>query len=273
MTHPDDTILSGQVFLWEKHNDSWYGIDGSIIIRVDKNGGMYSSGGVVPDFFRDSDDRDNIHESLLGDPVLAGLVHRYPYLRITRQDFFQCMISFIVSANSNIPRIRRSLFRLCEKFGRPLEYDGMAFHTFPDPASLASAQIRDIWDCGTGYRSPYIRGAAEIAQSLDIDSIRSMPYPEARAYLCDVIPGVGDKVADCIMLFSLDFLEAIPLDRWIARVIHDMYGIGDGSPPVTKNRYTQLHNEIVGRLGEYAGYAQQYMFKAARDDSSKPLKW
>ena len=99
-----------------------------------------------------------------------------------------------------------------------------------------------------------------------------MPYGEARRCLTK-LPGVGNKVADCILLFSVGFLEAVPLDRWMARIMHQYYGIGAGLAPTANGTYDRMHQQAVNRLGPYAGYAQQYLFKTARDGSSKPLKW
>ena len=270
--HPEDTLLSGQVFLWRSAGRLWYGVNGNKILRVGPGGKVHCNSGPAPDFFRDSDNPDTVRAVLGRDPVMAGVMRQYPDLRITKQDFFQCLISFIVSANSNIPRIRRNLESICRKFGSTIAYDGMTFHTFPEPRTLARADTQDIAACGTGYRSAYVRDASRRILDVDVDVLGSMPYDDARRELC-LMPGVGNKVADCVLLFSLGFLEAIPLDRWVARMVYAMYGMGDGLPPRTDRAYTALHDDIVGRLGRYAGYAQQYMFKAARDSAAKPLKW
>ena len=271
---PRQTLKSGQVFLWEESGGYWYGVDGQRVLRVDRAGVSGSSDGRRPDFFRMGDDADAIQSSLGSDALLRQTMKRYPDLRITRQDFFQCMISFIVSANSNIPRIRRNLQDMCSRFGEAASLDGIAFDLFPTPRALAAAEVRDILACGTGYRSGYIREAAKMVNegALNPDEIMRMPYRQARAGMTRA-PGVGNKVADCILLFSLGFLEALPLDRWVVRVLSERYGLGTGKAPHTDRQYQMLHEQAVERLGPYAGYAQQYLFKMARDTASKPLKW
>lgn len=273
--NPHQTLNSGQVFLWYRHGNLWYGVNGSIILRVDDSGNIESSGSdTPPDFFRNSDDIPSVMESLSQISHLRDVIDRYPDMRITRQAFFQCVISFVVSSNSNIPRIRQNLQTICDTFGDVIHMDGMEFSTFPRPDVLASADIAEITSCGTGYRSGYIqRTSAAICDGfLRPDELRRMPYKEARQSLTQ-LSGVGNKVADCIMLFSLDFLEAVPMDRWLVRVLHTQYGIGDGSMPGTDRAYDTLHDLAVRLFGPYAGYAQQYLFKMIREDSGKTLKW
>ena len=273
--NPHQALSSGQVFLWYRRNGFWYGVDGSVILRVDDAGNVESSGpDAPPDFFRYTDDLSAITASLSQNDLLRNVIDRYPDMRITRQAFFQCVISFVVSANSNIPRIRQNLQAICDRFGDVAHMDDMAFSTFPGPDILASADIADIASCGTGYRSRYIQQTSVAIRDgfLGVDELRRMPYKEARQSLT-MLPGVGNKVADCIMLFSLDFLEAVPMDRWLVRVLHTRYGIGDGSTPGTDRVYDKLHDQAVRLLGPYAGYAQQYLFKMIREDSGKTLKW
>lgn len=263
------TILSGQVFLWEYAGGFWYGIDGGNVLKVDDTG-VVDASGHMPDFFRDSDDMYAIGASLSADPLLRRAMIQYPGLRITRQDFAQCAISFVVSANSNIPRIRGSLREICRRFGDMVRFDGMEFRTFPPPERIAGLGIPDIRACGTGYRAAYVRDAARaILEGAGPDGL---PYPAARRRLCEM-PGVGSKVADCILLFSCGYLEAFPLDRWLVRTIHDMYGIGSGKAPHSHAAYDTIHDMVVERLGPYAGYAQQYLFKMARDTADRPLRW
>ena len=272
--NPRQTLKSGQVFLWEEAGGYWYGIDGQAVLKSDRSGLVESSDGRRPDFFRMTDDVKAVRADLERDALLREIIRRYPGLHITRQDFFQCMISFIVSANSNIPRIRGNLREICSRFGRTIRWDGSSFDVFPTPAELAGADVSEVMACGTGYRSGYILDAARMVRDgdLEADRVRSMPYHEARRSLAQV-PGIGNKVADCILLFSLGFLEALPLDRWIVRVLAGQYGLGTGKAPHTTKQYEALHDEAVERLGPYAGYAQQYLFKMARDGSGKPLKW
>lgn len=265
------TLSSGQVFLWRQMDMFWYITDGQNILKVDHTG-VIDASRTMTDFFRCKDDIVGIHETFTQDQLLSELLHRYKGLRITHQDLFQCVISFIVSSNSNIPRIRRNLQEICCRFGDQIEYDGVKLYLFPTPEVLACTDIQDIKECGVGYRARYIQEASCMIRDGSCGGIDSMSYKEAQEVLCD-ISGVGRKVADCILLFSCGHLEAVPLDRWIIRIMHEYYGIGDGNIPHAPQQYDTLHDSVVDKLGPYAGYAQQYLFKMARDMSEKPLKW
>lgn len=265
------TLSSGQVFLWRQAGVFWYITDGQNILKADHTG-VIDASRTITDFFRCNDDIRSIYETLRQDTLLSKLLHRYEGLRITHQDLFQCLISFIVSANSNIPRIRKNLQEICCRFGEQTEYDGMAFCVFPTPEVMAKADIQDIKRCGVGYRARYVQEASCMMRDGSCKGIENMSYRETQDILCE-IPGVGRKVADCILLFSCGHLEAVPLDRWIIRMMHEYYGIGDGTTPHTTQQYDTLHDTVVDKLGPYAGYAQQYLFKMARDISEKPLKW
>ncbi|MCE2498188.1 MAG: hypothetical protein J4F28_04230, partial [Nitrosopumilaceae archaeon] len=226
-----DTMNSGQVFMWravQKRGKGlwWYGVHGQEILRVDGYTGRTSSyrkGGrwaaYKKDLFRDSDDPGRIPESMPQDDTTAEAARRYRNLRIIRQDPYQCMVSFITSANSNIRRITNNLSRMAETFGRPVDVEGGAgmMHLFPTPSALAGATIREIQECGVGYRAAYIKRASEMVESGEIDfgRIKKMKDYGGMMDAMLAIPGVGNKVADCIMLFSLERPDAFPLDRWM----------------------------------------------------------
>ncbi|MDE0525404.1 MAG: DNA repair protein [Thaumarchaeota archaeon] len=301
-----DTMNSGQVFLWRSVQKKgrglwWYGVQGQEILRVDGETGRtsaYRKGGkwsaYKKDLFRDSDNPGRIPESMPQDDVTAEAARRYRNLRIIRQDSYQCMVSFITSANSNIRRITGNLSRMAETFGRPVDVGGGAgtMHLFPAASALAGATIREIRECGVGYRAAYIKEASEMVESGEIDfgRIREMKDYGDMMDAMLAIPGVGNKVADCIMLFSLERLDAFPLDRWMLRVLGTRYGDVFGSrgshavssapssapssssPPsplehLTDKRYRAAHDKIAEYFGPYAGYAQQWLFKMARDDA------
>lgn len=292
-----DTMNSGQVFLWRSVQKKgkglwWYGVHGQEILRVDGRTGKTSSyrkGGrwaaYKKDLFRDSDSPGRIPESMPRDDATAEAARRYRNLRIIRQDPYQCMISFITSANSNIRRITGNLSRMTETFGKPVDAGGGAgvMHLFPAPSALAGATIREIQGCGVGYRAAYIKEASEMVESgeIDLGRIKEMKDYDDMMDAMLAIPGVGNKVADCIMLFSLERMDAFPLDRWMLRVLGTRYGdvLGSrgshaaSSPSslplghLTDKRYRATHNKIVEYFGPYAGYAQQWLFKMARDDA------
>lgn len=298
---------SGQVFLWDaikdKRRTCWYGINGQDILRIDKKAvSTYRNGKwrkYENDFLRSTDNMRDIIRSFPNDITMKAASSKYSGLRIMRQDPFQCMISFIVSANSNIQRIRTNLANIAKRFGDCTTIDGLGeFHTFPEPKTLAKAHIHDIQQCGVGYRAKYVVEASKMIASGAInleDVTRIESYCDAMdAMLC--IPGVGRKVADCIMLFSLERLDAFPLDRWMMRVLDEYYGevinlrrnvervkVAPSSSQsllstitmatktteyhLTDKQYKNAHQKITDYFGAYAGYAQQMLFKMARDDS------
>jgi len=268
----DDTINSGQVFLWKKIDSKWYGVDGKKILILEDKLDVKSKN--IHNFFRFNDDFQGIKKQLSKDKVMKKAINNFPGMRILRQDPFQCYISFIVSSNSNIPNIQTRLQKLSQKFGEKKIVDKNEFFLFPEPEKLANASINEIAKCGLGYRTKYVKKAA-IAVSkgtIDFPSLKKQDYQEARDSLCQVF-GIGKKVADCILLFSLDKLEAVPLDRWVLRILQKYYSkeFQISTKTITEKTYDELHNKIVDHFGEYAGYGQQFLFKNERDSFAK--KW
>ena len=268
----DDTINSGQVFLWKKIDSKWYGIDGKKILILKDKLDVKSKN--IHNFFRFDDDFQGIKKQLSKDRVMKKAINNFPGMRILRQDPFQCYISFIVSSNSNIPNIQTRLQKLSQKFGEKKIVDKNEFFLFPEPEKLANASINEIAKCGLGYRTKYVKKAAIAVNkgTIDFSSLKKQDYQEARDSLCQVF-GIGKKVADCILLFSLDKLEAVPLDRWVLRILQKYYSkeFQISTKTITEKTYDELHNKIVDHFGEYAGYGQQFLFKNERDSFAK--KW
>jgi N-glycosylase/DNA lyase len=206
------------------------------------------------------------------DRIVKTATKRFAGLRLLRQDPFQCYISFIVSANSNIQNIRLSLYRLTKKLGKKVRFDGKEFFLFPDANKLAGAGIAELSSCGFGYRTRYVHSASKAVRggTIDFELLKKSDYHAARDELCKV-DGIGNKVADCIMLFSLEKTEAFPLDRWMVRALHDYYPgrFSIGAKSLTERRYHTLHDELREYFGEYAGYCQQFLFKLIRDSNQK----
>mgnify|MGYP001580991212 FL=1 len=270
----ENSINSGQVFLWKKNENYWYGVNGQDILQIDNNGIINSYQKLKVDFFRESDDIKKIIKSISRDKTVKMAVKKYQGLRILRQDPFQCLISFIVSSNSNIPKIKYCLENISKKFGKKTKFQNQEFFLFPKPEKLAKASINEIIDCGVGYRAKFLREAAKMAVSkkIDFEYLKNCDYQEAKENICQV-PGVGNKVADCVMLFSLNKLEAVPLDRWIIRILEKYYlkKFEITTKTVTEKQYNILHEKIVNHFGPYAGYAQQFLFKMERENYQK--KW
>ena len=268
----DDTINSGQVFLWKKFDSKWYGINGKNILVLEDKLDIKSKN--IHNFFRFDDDFQKIKRQLSKDDIMKKAIKNFPGMRILRQDPFQCYISFIISSNSNIPNIQTRLQKLSRKFGEKIIRDDKEFFLFPKPEKLANASITDIARCGLGYRSKYVKKAAIAVNegTIDFSSLKKQDYQEARDSLCQVF-GIGKKVADCILLFSLDKLEAVPLDRWVLRILQKYYSkeFQISTKTITEKTYDELHDKIVEHFGKYAGYGQQFLFKNERESFDK--KW
>jgi len=270
----DNSINSGQVFLWEKQGSDWYGIDGQDVLKINKNGVIKSIRNLKTDFFRKNDNIEEIIKSISKDKTVKKAVKEYEGLRLFRQDPFQCLISFIISSNSNIRKIKSSLEKITKKFGKKVKIQNKEFFLFPEPEKMAKATIDEIKSCGVGYRAPFIKEAAKmvILKKIDFEYLKKCDYHEAKKNIC-LVPGIGNKVADCIMLFSLNKLESFPLDTWMIKILEKYYSkeFKIETKTITQKQYELLHEKIVNYFGPYCGYAQQYLFKMEREKNDK--KW
>jgi len=270
----ENTINSGQVFLWKNYKDFWYGVNGQDILKINSLGKITSYAKRKYDFFRNDDDMKKIIRSISKDKTTKVAVKKYLGLRLIRQDPFQCFISFIVSSNSNIQKIKSSLEKISVQLGKKVQFDNKEFYMFPEPEKIANATIKEIQNCGVGYRAKFIIDAAKMVESkqINFERLKKSNYQDAKETILTV-PGVGNKVADCILLFSLDKLEAFPLDRWMIRILHKYYSekFKLETKSITEKQYNILHEKIVKYFGSYAGYAQQFLFKMERENYQK--KW
>ena len=270
------TINSGQVFLWNKIEDRWIGVDGQDIIILNQSPfSARSSSNNINNFFREDDDLKKILLDISRDKIVARAEKQSPGLRLMRQDPFQCYISFICSSNSSIQNIKSMLGNLCKKFGTRQEFRGYELPTFPKAEILAKASMKDLIECRLGFRAKYVKEASQAVDSgkIDFAQLKKTDYQTAIDSLKNIL-GIGNKVADCIALFSLDKMEAFPIDRWTQRILLKYYKKFFNNvteKPVTEKKYEKLHEEIVEYFGPYAGYAQQFLFKMERDLNEK--KW
>jgi N-glycosylase/DNA lyase len=270
----ENSINSGQVFLWRKNGNYWYGINGQDILKISNSGSVKSYQNIKTDFFRKRDNIEKIIKSISKDSITKKAVKQYAGLRILEQDPFQCLISFITSSNSNIQKIKSSLEKMSKKFGVKVKFDNQEFFLFPKPEKLANASINEIKSCGVGYRARFIKEAANrtVLEKINFEYLKKSNYQNAKDEIC-LIPGVGNKVADCVLLFSLNKLESFPLDRWMIRILEKYYSdkFQLETKTITEKQYGILHEKIVNHFGPYAGYSQQFLFKMERENYQK--KW
>ncbi len=270
----ENSINSGQVFLWRKNGNYWYGINGQDILKISNSGSIRSYQNIKTDFFRKRDNIEKIIKSISKDSITKKAVKQYAGLRILEQDPFQCLISFIISSNSNIQKIKNSLEKMSKKFGVKVKFDNQEFFLFPKPEKLANASINEIKSCGVGYRARFVKEAANrtVLEKINFEYLKKSNYQNAKDEIC-LIPGVGNKVADCVLLFSLNKLESFPLDRWMIRILEKYYSdeFQLDTKTITEKQYGILHEKIVNHFGPYAGYSQQFLFKMERENYQK--KW
>lgn len=269
----DYSINSGQVFLWEKNENTWYGVDGQNVLAFNEKSFKKSS--LAKDFlnfFREDDDYSQIMQSISKDSIVKKAVRQFPGLRLLRQDPFQCYISFIASSNSNIQNIKKSLQQLCKKFGRKIIFDKKEFYLFPSAETLSNTSVDEIQKCGLGYRAKSVKEAslAVVSKQIDFDLLKKTDYHNAKEILLETC-GIGNKVADCILLFSLEKLDAFPIDRWVLKILEKYYSdkFQIYGKSLTEKKYNQIHEKIVNHFGPYAGYSQQFLFKMEREINQK----
>ena len=270
-----ETINSGQVFLWENYKNTWFMIDGHDIIMARQTPfEVQTFSKMAKKFFREDDNYEKILKNITKDKIVKKATKRYTRLRVIRQDPFQCCISFIISSNSNIPNIRMRLQKLCRKFGTKVRFEKREFFLFPRPERLANATLQDLQECKLGYRSKYVLDTSRAVASgeIDFDELKKADYQEGKELLLK-LPGIGDKVADCVLLFSLEKLEAFPLDTWIVKILQKYYSDNFcmDKKTISKKRYENIHQNVLDHFGKYAGYSQQFLYKMERDLNEK--KW
>ena len=268
-----ETINSGQIFLWENYGNEWFVLDGNDIIMGKQTPfEVITFSKIAKNFFREDDNYEKILKDITKDKIVKKATNRYPGLRITRQDPFQCCISFIVSSNSNIPNIRMRLQKLCRKFGKKVRFQKRDFVLFPEPKRLARATLQELKECKLGYRSKYVLDTSQAIASGEIvlDELKKMKYEQVREVLLK-LPGIGDKVADCVMLFSLEKLDSFPLDTWMLKILQKYYSnnICIDKKSISKKRYEDIHQNVLEHFGKYAGYSQQFLYKMERDLNEK----
>ncbi len=264
------SLESGQAHRWKK-SDEWYsGVVRGEFIQIRQKGHVveFQSGpspeataaAMLRDYFRLDDDLDEIYLDINRDDRVAAMVDKYPGLRILRTEPWECLVAFICSANNNIARIHQLMERMSEEFGRPVTLNGKTRHTFPAPADLAEAGEGELRRLGLGFRAPYVWEASKavLDGTLDLPALVQMPYAKAKEALMEM-KGIGPKIADCIAIFSLEKLEAFPIDVWIRRALAEWYFPDQKTPPDKV-----MLQWAQGHFGRYGGYAQQYLFHGQR---------
>jgi N-glycosylase/DNA lyase len=254
----DQTLGCGQTFRWRRLSDGlWEGPLGDQLVRMAQSGSMLEvearPGGrharrLVQDHLRASDDVREIQRKLAKDAVLASGISHVKGLRIVKMDEWECLISFVLATYANIPRITKMIETLSSQYGEEIA-DGI--RAFPTHARLSEASRTEMSRLGLGYRAGYIHSLCKTIDDESISRLGKLSFSSLREELKE-LPGVGDKVADCVSLFGFGRLEAFPIDVHIERALARLYH--------KKGGYSKLRTFASERFGEYAGYAQEYLF-------------
>ena len=270
-----DIFECGQCFRWNEQDDgSYIGVFGNNIIQVKKENDIVEFKGIcegdiqktIEQYFDLNRDYKEIKKRLSKvDDNLRKSIEYGKGIRILNQDLWETIISFIISANNNIPRIKGIIERLSKNYGNKLIYGGKEYYTFPTPEQLKNVTVEEYRKLGLGFRDIRLYETTKMIldKQVDLDELRNNPNTmEVRDKLL-TLSGVGPKVADCILLFSdLKRLEVFPIDVWVRRVMNDLYIKQEDENKVSKKQIEKIAQE---RFGNLAGLAQQYLFYWRRE--------
>ena len=272
---PKHIFECGQCFRWDEQEDGSYtGIVKENVINVKKvdNEIVFTSFGadnlekLVTEYFDLNRNYEEIKEKLSKvDEYLANSIQYGSGIRILNQDLWETIISFIISANNNIPRIKGIIDRLSSKYGTKIEWNGKEYYTFPTVENLAKATIEDLRKTGLGFRDIRVYETTKkiLEKEVDLNELHKEENTEKVRDNLLTLSGVGPKVADCILLFStLKRFDVFPIDVWVRRVMNDLYIKNEDEAKVNKKEIEKLAKEKYGAL---EGIAQQYLFYWKRD--------
>lgn len=261
------TLYSGQAFRWRNEENVHVGFVENVPIRVWAEDGRlaWQAARPIPEqrirhYFRLDKTHDDFVKQPPTDAFLTNALGMFPGLRLLRQDPWEALISFVISQNSNEHKIRQTIEKVCTLAGPTVMFEGETFHAFPTPAALAAMDETALRSTGLGYRAKYIHATAtRVADGrLRPDELVRMPYERAFETLLE-IPGVGEKVADCVLLYGCDHLQAFPTDVWVRRLVQESY-----YRPRKAATHERLREFAWKQFGATAGYAQHYLFHYRR---------
>jgi N-glycosylase/DNA lyase len=259
----------GQCFRWNREDDGSYtGVVKNKVINVlqqentvEFNNINTDDFDIIKNYFDFDTDYETIKNTLNTDEIMAEAIKFGEGIRILNQEEWETMISFMISANNRIPMIKKVIENLSISFGDYIgNYRGKEYFSFPTAERLSAAPVERILECKTGFRAPRIKAAATrfLYEKDKIYNIKNMSYDEGLAYL-KTYKGIGDKVANCILLFSMKHFDTFPVDVWVRRVMQTLYVSKD-----TKD--ADIRKFAENKFGKYSGFAQQYLFYYAREN-------
>lgn len=263
------TLLGGQAFNFDfdEFENSFYGFTQDKVIQLtNENGYLFwqtypenDDSEFVKKYLRLDVDYPKILKKIQKDKYIKSAIKKYPNIRLLKQDFDQTLLSFLISPNNNIKAIRKIIRALCKKFGRKIIIQDKGIYLFPKTEVLANAKLEDLFECKLGFRAKFLKGAANYILQKDLNkNINKMTEDEARKKLLG-IKGVGDKIADCILVFGLGFDNVTPLDVWAKRAFFKFYKLNK------KRKYEDIRNWAGNYFEGYAGWAGQFLYEYIRN--------
>lgn len=270
-----DIFDCGQCFRWNEQQDGSYtGVFGDNVLNVAKIGNEVIFKGIcktdiketVEKYFDLNRDYQKIKSELEKiDENMKKSIEYGQGIRILNQDLWETIISFIISANNNIPRIKGIIERLSKKYGKEIEWNNTKYYTFPTAKALKDVTVQEYRELGLGFRDIRLYETTHMIldKKVDLEAMKNNPNTmEVREKLLS-LSGVGPKVADCILLFSdLKRFEVFPIDVWVRRVMNDLYIHNEDETKVNKKQIEKIAQE---KFGDLAGLAQQYLFYWRRE--------
>lgn len=282
----EKVFTSGQVFGWKKVDNTWIGIlNNVIVILKQKNKVLEVKASQKID--RESVERyftldlelKKIRRTFPKDKLLNFVFQKQKGLRLVRQDAWECLASYICSSFSNIKRIEMNLQALRKRFGKQVKLNDIRLFTFPSAKEIANAKIKELKEIGLGYRASYLKDTAKgvCKGVIDLSKIKELSYEEAwkEFVYSKYVRGVGGKVADCILLYSMDKFEAFPIDVWISKVLVKNYGKLIGKiyarklerKSISSKTYFEISRKIRNYFGPFSGLCQLYLYSFSRTSS------
>lgn len=258
----------GQCFRWIKQQDgSFTGVVRDKVVNVRMEDGKLIMHNATSedfqslwyDYFDLGRDYGEIKKQLMKDEIMEKAVKFGYGIRLLKQDIWETVVSFIISANNRIPMIMKTVAAICKAYGKELKMDGDSYYTFPDSRLLENSGLERLQLCGGGFRCKYIVNTSRMVNSGEIDlaALTGMTAGEAREELVR-FPGVGNKVADCTLLFSGTKYDVFPTDVWVKRVMEVLYFKREAG-------FKEIQDFASEYFGEFSGFAQQYLFYYARE--------
>jgi N-glycosylase/DNA lyase len=249
------TLECGQFFRFTKVLDTYVVQSSDRIFSLWQRGGFLFYEGVeepfLIQFFRLDEDLSSVYKEIDQDPIIHQAIQKFQGMRLIRQDPWECLISFLCSSAKRIPHIRSMIETLCKSSGKKVFWGNYMAYGFPEPHCIETPlQLESV---KAGFRTNFLVKACRCTDRCQLLSLKRLSYQEAKEQLMG-LSGVGKKVADCTLLYSLDFLEAFPMDTWIKKGLQKIYFKGKKAGEKTMEEFVSKH------FGPYAGYAQLYLF-------------